>query len=724
MLKRNRPLLLALILSFALLAVTCGLLTACQPDEQPVETTAEDTTVPETTKEETPVTEPETTEEVTTEAETEVFRPDPTFAVPNYDAALSDLDNFPLSFNYDDKEFKGFVGFTLESESYEDVDRGIKTTLRLRHPDIPAVFRLEATVYPEETAYEYVVYITNDGDAKTSNFSKLWFDLEFEGADPVISGIKGDAQGKNYDPYVHDLGERIRYNDICSTGRPSHGVFPYYNLSYGDGGTFIAIGWPGNWAARFHYSKSKQSTNLTAGQNILNTYLEPGETIRTPLMAFVDYQGLTPDEQTNAWRHYYINDVMRKIDGELTPIYTGVSQGCSGNYTSRLLDILNSYYDAGVAPELLWLDAGWYTGAAGESVSWPQTGSMDMDLTRFPDKMADIGQFCKDHNMRMMVWFEPESIRLDKQAFLAGQEGFKEEWFLPKAMEGSWLEGYIMNLTDPECVDWVFNKICKVLDESGATGFRSDFNCDPASSWSSQDLKDSGRKGMTENLYVQGYLALWDKLIERYPGIYMDSCASGGGRNDLETMKRAVPLHYTDWFDGNHEDYDMKARKTQSLFAWFPYFKNEIYDTTNMYKVRMNYAPLSLMNFGPVLDKNADWTLNKQGYAEFEQIRDYFYADYYPLTTWTAEPDRWNAWEFYDPATASGYASIFCHEATKNTTTTVKLKGLDPEKQYQINDFDGLVNVTASGAELMEQGITVTVPEKPYAVILLIKPAA
>jgi hypothetical protein len=33
------------------------------------------------------------------------------------------------------------------------------------------------------------------------------------------------------------------------------------------------------------------------------------------------------------------------------------------------------------------------------------------------------------------------------------------------------------------------------------------------------------------------------------------------------------------------------------------------------------------------------------------------------------------------------------------------------------------VDVTASGANLMEQGITVTVPEKPYAVILLIKPA-
>ena len=710
---RRRLLLTAALLLAAMLLV-CGGLTACdKTPDTPTDTTdsaKEDTTVNDTVTE-------APTEEVTTEP----FKPDPELAVPAYDTLMSNMDEFPLSFKYGSEEYKGFKGFALESEEYVEVDRGIQTTLHYRHPAIPALFELIATVYPAESAYEYVVYITNDSDSNTEIFANLCFEMEFAGDNPVISGIKGDAGGQNYTPYTHDLASRNRYNDTCTTGRPSHTVFPYYNLSYGDGGTFIAIGWPGNWSAKFNYSKSGKVTTLTAGQNGLKTYLMPGETIRTPLMGFVSYTGLTSDEQTNAWRHYYINDVMRKIDGELTPTYTGISQGCSGNTTNRLLLILSSYFDAGVSPELLWLDAGWYTGADGEAVGWPQTGSMDMDLNRFPDSMATIGKFTSSRNMRMMIWFEPESIRLEKEAFLAGQEGFKEEWFLPKTMESSWLEGYIMNLTDPECVEWVFNKICKVIDESGATGFRSDFNCDPAPSWTEADEKT--RKGITENLYVQGYLALWDKIIERYPSIYMDSCASGGGRNDLETMKRAVPLHYTDWFDGNHEDYDMKGKMTQALFAWFPYFKNEIYETTNMYKVRMNYAPLSLMNLNGLLYANTDWTYTKRGYDEFEQIRDYFYADYYQLFEWESKADRWNGWEFYDPATASGYASVFCHEATSNLTETVKLKGLDPEKNYRITDFDGLIDVTASGAQLMEQGITVTVPEKPYAVVMLINPA-
>jgi alpha-galactosidase len=434
----------------------------------------------------------------------------------------------------------------------------------------------------------------------------------------------------------------------------------------------------------------------------------------------VEYENLTPDEQTNAWRHYYIHDVMRKIDGELTPTYRGIGNMSAGMTTKKELLMLKAYRANGVTPDVIWMDAGWYTGADGESVPWTSTGSLDIDYNRFPDGLSDIGSYAKNTDAMYLLWFEPENMRLNKEAFLAGQPDFKEEWLLGKP--GGFLEGLLMDLGNPECREWIFQKICKVIDQSGATGYRQDFNNDPAPAWAENDAKTEGRTGMTENQYVQGYLALWDALIDKY-GLFIDSCASGGGRNDLETMKRGVPLHYTDWFDGNNEDYDMKGKMTQALFAWFPYFKNEIYESTNMYKVRMNYAPLSLMNFGPILEKNPDWTMHKQGHAEFEQIRGYFYADYYQLVEWTAEADRWNAWEFYDPATASGYAAVFCHEATTELSTTVKLKGLDPEKTYRVTDFDGLVDVTADGAALMESGIPVTVPEKPYAIIMLIKPA-
>ena len=697
-------LLLSLTAGLLLLCLTVSL-ASCTKTQEP---TPEDTTVTD-----------ETITSTETDPEIELFRPDPERAVPKYDTLMSNLDTFPLHFKYGKTEYNGFAGFALESENYENVDRGVKSTLVLRHPEIPAAFKLVATVYPQESAYEYMVYITNDGQANTEIISDLCFSIQFEGENPVISGIKGDAGGVNYTPYEHDLSSRSRYKDRSTSGRPSHGVFPYYNLSYGNGGTFIAIGWPGTWYANYSYMKAAKVTTLEAGQNDVATYIAPGETLRTPLMGFVEYEGVDAEEQANIWRRYYINDVMRKIDGELTPTYVGVANMSQGMTTKKELLMLNAYKAHGIVPDVIWMDAGWYTGADGESVAWSQTGSMDIDYTRFPDGMASIGEFAEKNDAMFLLWFEPENMRLDTEAFLAGQEGFKEEWLLSTVAEGSWLQSRIINLGDPECREWVFAKISKVIDTAGVTGYRQDFNNDPAPAWAAADEAD--RKGMTENQYVQGYLALWDAIIEKY-GIFIDSCASGGGRNDLESMKRGVPLHYTDWFDGNHEDYDMKGKNTQVLFQWFPYFKNEVYQNS-LYKLRMNYAPFCLLKVESALDKDTDWVLLKQAYDEYDLIRKYFYGNYYTLTEWTANADRWDGRMFFDPELDEGFASIACQEASSKLTNTICLKGLDPEKQYHITDFDGLVDVTAKGADLMEHGITVTVPEKPYAVILLIKPA-
>ena len=711
----RRFLLLTVTAGLLLLALTIGLASCDKTPAPTPDTTDTPAVTNQPTEEDTQVTDTDTTEEETEPAE--VFKPDPQRAVPKYDALMADLDTFPLTFTYGETEYKGFAGFALESETYEDLDRGVKSTLILRHPEIPAAFRLEATVYPQESAYEYVVYIVNDGQENTAIFSDLAFEMEFVGDDPVISGIKGDAGGVNYTPYEHDLEKRARYSDRSTSGRPSHGTFPYYNLSYGNGGTFIAIGWPGTWYATYTYKKSAQTTTLSAGQEKVATYIAPGETLRTPLMGFVEYENLTPDEQTNAWRHYYIHDVMRKIDGELTPTYRGIGNMSAGMTTKKELLMLKAYRANGVTPDVIWMDAGWYTGANGESVPWTSTGSLEIDYNRFPDGLSDIGSYAKNTDAMYLLWFEPENMRLDKDAFLAGQPDFKEEWLLGKP--GGFLDGLLMDLGNPECREWIFNRICTVIDQSGATGYRQDFNNDPAPAWAENDAKTEGRTGMTENQYVQGYLALWDALIDKY-GLFIDSCASGGGRNDLESMKRGVPLHYTDWFDGNNEDYDMKGKMTQALFAWFPYFKNESYQIS-LYKLRMNYAPFCLLKLPSALNKDNDWALMRQAYAEYDTIRDYFYGDFYALTEWTSNSNRWDARMFFVPEEGEGYAFIACQQNASSKTNTVKLKGLDPDKLYTLKDFDGLVDLTADGKTLMEQGITVTVPEQPYAVIVLIK---
>ena len=61
---------------------------------------------------------------------------------------------------------------------------------------------------------------------------------------------------------------------------------------------------------------------------------------------------------------------------------------------------------------------------------------------------------------------------------------------------------------------------------------------EPLGFWRGNDPPD--RQGITEIRHVEGLLAYWDELRRRHPEMPIDTCASGGRRNDLETLRRAV----------------------------------------------------------------------------------------------------------------------------------------------------------------------------------------
>ncbi len=140
--------------------------------------------------------------------------------------------------------------------------------------------------------------------------------------------------------------------------------------------------------------------------------------------------------------------------------------------------------------------------------------------------------------MDLLVWFEPERVR-------PGTALHREhpEWLLDcdELDDGNCgvARNYMLNLADPDCVKWLTGHMNSLIKEYGITIFRQDFNFPPLRFWQENDTQD--RQGSTENLYIQGYLRFWDGMLESNPGLWIDSCASGGRRNDLETMRRSIP---------------------------------------------------------------------------------------------------------------------------------------------------------------------------------------
>ena len=623
------------------------------------------------------------------------------------DTFLDSPGTFPVSFSYEGNSYYGFgEGFSEISRDTTDEEDGKHYDVRYSLDGTGLVFRVDAKAYSRYAAYEWTVYITNEGTENSGTVSELLaVDRIYRGSDPVLKGINGDT-GDMYAPYSVEL-KTHDVSKVSRSGRPTHGNFPYFNLEYANGGTFIVLGWPGCWMADFRYSEN--GTHVTAGQESFEAYLKPGETVRTPLAAFLEYTGRDEAENMNLWREWFIYCNMHR-DAEENVIQPVLAYGTvvQGMNSSSIKRIINGYKSHGLSLDYMWLDAGWYVNAKGETCSWPETGTWKVNTKMFPDRFSEISGLMHENGGKTLLWFEPEVVRCNKSEFLASEPGFKEKWMLGTAAAGTWLQGELLDLGDPELRSWLLNRIFTVIDEGGIDMYRQDFNVDPAPVWRSCD--DPGRDGITENRYVQGYLAFLDAILERYPAMAaIDSCASGGGRNDLETLRRAVMLHVSDFWDGNGAGFEERQAVAMSLASWIPYFKLEMHENVEMtdYNLRSCIAPWMTLNVS-VISRNADWNAAERVCAEWRQISSLCYSDFYPLTEYSKSRAAWRAWEYFDEGRSFGTVSVFRGPDDTENSLVLKLRGLDSAAVYRVHDTSGTFEYTAEGRELMNSGITVT----------------
>lgn len=633
--------------------------------------------------------------------------------IAKYDALLQDLTELPVSFTYDGKEYRG-LGSNMKERSREHISESDRITTVVKYAFKDNIeITANMTIYPDYCAYEWTLWFENKGKKNTKLLEKInCADVVYAGTDPVLQGIYGDGGMQDsgpYGPYCFKLSDEKQIHMSPETGRSTYNVFPYFNLQYGDGGTFIALGWPIMWQATFDYNKKSngdESVHLTAGQETFSSYLQPGEKIRTPMAAFLEYEGRDYDKSMNLWRHWFIDCNMRKIDGKLFEPH--ISGGTSWMYAEMVkateknqMEAIQKYLDKGVPISYWWMDAGWYYRTGNQSLSvWLDTGTWMVDKSRFPTEFKALSDFGAANGVNMLLWFEPEVVRLN-------WDDHDDENGIPKEYM---MDSNLANFGNPKFVQWMADRVTDILKTGGISLYRQDYGINPRGNFEAQNKKD--RMGIAENLYAQGYYAYWDILIERFPNMMIDSCAAGGGRNDIESMRRAVPLHKTDHDYSNQND---KQSMHQTLFQWLPYFGTCVTgpstnSNADVWTMRSNYAPWMAMGWN-VKSTGVDWDTVQKYSLEWQEINSYFYSDYYPLTQWSRGTAGWRGWEFFDTEKNSGFFQLFRPEQEADDTIKICLKGLDDDTIYTIKNADTDESFSAPGSTL-KAGFNVTLTEK------------
>lgn len=280
----------------------------------------------------------------------------------------------------------------------------------------------------------------------------------------------------------------------------------------------------------------------------------------------------------------------------------------------------------------------------------------------------------------------------------------------------------LLNLGNPAARSWLTEHVDGLLTEQGIDLYRQDFNLDPLSYWRGNDPPD--RQGITEIKHVTGYLAYWDELRRRHPDMLIDSCASGGRRNDLETLRRAVPLWRSDYA---FEPVGHQCM-TYGISLWIPYhgtgtvaqIKAPYYGggltPVEPYAFWSNVAP-SLGSGIDVRVKEIDYDALRRLVGQWRKINPYYCGDFYPLTQYSRENNVWMAWQFHRPDIDQGMIQVFRRAESPDKSILLKLRSLRPEARYALTDLDVPGPRVMAGNELMRSGFPVSITERPGAAV-------
>jgi alpha-galactosidase len=635
-------------------------------------------------------------------------------------AYIADPASLPVSFIYNGKMIKGIPSSWKPAAHKSRIDATImQTVFEGKDIETGLSIKVECLEYFDFPVVEWTAWLTQTGSEPTPLISDfLALDGSFEGASPVVVHCNGDYYNQEgYTPEESPLKESEKLVYAPSGGRPCDQAFPYYRLLFDGGGLSMAVGWPAQWSISFeHQGKSVQ---VRAGQEKTHLKLMPGETIRSPRMTLMAWTGES-GRGVNLWRRWYLAHVLPRPDGKpMRPLMAVAATDIGEEFTAATEEnqvrYMDRYKSLGFDFDVWWIDAGWYP-CYNEKMErrWWLTGNWVPDPERFPNGFKPISDNAAKYGARLLVWFEPERVTIG-----SWMDKNHPEWLLKTDDP----QNRLLNLGNPECRTWLTEHVNRVIQENGIGVYRQDFNFEPLKFWRENDPED--RQGINENFHVQGYLQYWDELLRRNPGLWIDSCSSGGRRNDMETMRRSVPLHYTDYGYGIHP---VKLAFHHTLYQWIPYFKEFTLSSDLQNLDQYNYPSgdkavdsfsfhcgMAPMIF-PIINIRSsqyDHTPEVVMSRVWRRAADLLtYGDYFPLTPFSKSNERWVSWQFQNPESEEGLLQAIRLAECPDEKYIARMKAVNGSKEYVFENAETGEQRIIAGADLEQKGFTIDVTKR------------
>jgi alpha-galactosidase len=629
----------------------------------------------------------------------------------------------PFSFIYGGRDSSELLKTWKRESRAETVSATtLHRTLILTDPETGLEVRAVAAIYTDVPGVDWTIYFTNKGTNTTPVLEQVKaVDVRIAAGTnraAVLHRLRGSTcSADDWQPFEVPLALGSKGEFGAVNGRSSADS-PFFNLDWGSGGVITAVGWSGQWRGLVERN-SAGALRIQAGMEKLHLRLHPGESIRSPRILQLYWLEGPHFYGQNLFRQVMLRHIVPRIDGKpVTPPIAHLSTSfyeMNGSTESNVLAHLEAI--KGLGFELFWLDAYWtrdgFPAGMGH-YGFPIERVEPSD--RFPHGLKAMGDAVQKADMGFLMWFEPE--RVHPGTALAKEH---PDWVISPSKDG----GGLFNLGMPEAREYMTRYLNTVIQEYRLACLRIDYNIDPLPFWEFLDRQAPDRVGLAEIRYVEGLYQMWDDLLKAHPHLFIDNCASGGRRIDLETCSRALPLwrsdNTCDMVDLRPETILQAAIKNQLMSAglnrYVPFsVVGQMGATPYLFRSGFNAGIAFAEDCRP---KDYPRDLLKQAIAEGKRLRKYYFGNFYPLSDVTLNPKEWCVMQYYRPAEADGMVVAFRRHQSPYASFVCALQEVDATADYEITPSRSYKPAAATrmkGAQL--RSLKVEIDEAPGSQVI------
>jgi alpha-galactosidase len=324
------------------------------------------------------------------------------------------------------------------------------------------------------------------------------------------------------------------------------------------------------------------------------------------------------------------------------------------------------------------------------------------ERSRFPSGLKVLAEQVRSRGMEFGLWFEPE--RAGPNSLLAREH---PDWVRRGPRDG-WL---LVDFGKPEVQDYFCTILDRFIRDLKIRYIRWDHNLHDGPLPFCRLMDPADRRGISQIRFVEGLHRVEDWVRQHHPGVILESCAGGGRRIDLDTLRR----RHTIWISDQTMKTEIIRFHLEGLNHFLPGTGLLVGFTppASLYQRNEKLPDIHYQShFGGAFGAAGrihQWSIpireQMQNHVKvFKKTRRFLNEDYYLLGPQNRSLESWSAWQFHDPKADEGFVQAFRLGATEGSRRFV-LRGLRPDVGYRFTDPYTGKTLERKGGTLLSQGL-------------------